>query len=159
MRQSQIRWSIPGKPLSVTGSPSRLQVQDSLVADEWRKMSLLPQVESHWGILSLHRHHQDELFCTGNCMYQWYHKLVNCNLDTQLYTHIHTYIHTYIHVNISTTVHAMTKPFVPFCSVQNGESADVNCLVFWAYCKNGKIWMKRQVYIIRGFSLTLGNFS
>ena len=32
--------------------------------------------------------------------------------------------------NISTTVHATTKSFVPFCSVQNGESNDINCLVF-----------------------------
>ena len=32
--------------------------------------------------------------------------------------------------NISTTVHAMTKSFVPFCSAQDGESTDMNCLVF-----------------------------
>ena len=32
--------------------------------------------------------------------------------------------------NISTTVHAMTKSFVPFCSAQNGESTDINCLMF-----------------------------
>ena len=36
--------------------------------------------------------------------------------------------------------------FVPFCSVQDGESTDINCLVFWAYCENGKILMKHQVY-------------
>ena len=47
---------------------------------------------------------------------------------------------------ISTTVHPMTKLFVPFCSAQDSESADMNCLVFWAHCKNGKILMKRQVY-------------
>ena len=48
--------------------------------------------------------------------------------------------------NISTTIHAMTKSFVPFCSAQDGESTDMNCLVFWAHCKNGKILMKYQVY-------------
>ena len=31
---------------------------------------------------------------------------------------------------ILTTVCAMTKSFVPFCSAQDGESTDVNCLVF-----------------------------
>ena len=32
--------------------------------------------------------------------------------------------------NISPTVHAMTKLFAPFCSAQDGESADMKCLVF-----------------------------
>ena len=32
--------------------------------------------------------------------------------------------------NISTTVHATTKPFTLFCSAQDGESTDMNCLVF-----------------------------
>ena len=32
--------------------------------------------------------------------------------------------------NISTTVHAMTKLFVLFCSAHDSESADMNCLVF-----------------------------
>ena len=32
-----------------------------------------------------------------------------------------------LHKNILTTVHAMTKPFVPFCSAQDSESADINC--------------------------------
>ena len=35
--------------------------------------------------------------------------------------------------NISTTVHAMTKSFIPFCSAQDGEATDMNCLVFWAH--------------------------
>ena len=35
------------------------------------------------------------------------------------------------------TIHAMTKLFVPFCSAQEGQSADMNCLVFWAHCENG----------------------
>ena len=48
--------------------------------------------------------------------------------------------------NISTTVHAMRKSFVPFCSAQDGESIDINCLVFWAHCENGKILTKHQVY-------------
>ena len=48
--------------------------------------------------------------------------------------------------NISTTVHAMTKSFVPFCSAQDGEFADINCLVFWAHWKNGEFWIKHQVY-------------
>ena len=59
--------------------------------------------------------------------------------------------------NISTTVHAMTKLFVPFCSARDGESADMNCLVFLTYCENGKILTKRQVYN-KGFLLVLGNF-
>ena len=36
----------------------------------------------------------------------------------------------------------MAKLFVPFCSTQNGESTDMNCLVFWTHCKNSQIWMK-----------------
>ena len=40
----------------------------------------------------------------------------------------------------------MTKSFVPFCSAQDGESTDMNCLVFLEHCKTGKILMKRQVY-------------
>ena len=60
---------------------------------------------------------------------------------------------------ISTIVHAMTKLFVPFCSAQDDESTDINCLVFWEYCKNGKILMKHKVYIIRRFSQILGIFS
>ena len=44
-----------------------------------------------------------------------------------------------------TTVHAMTKSFVLFCSVKDGESTDINCLVFWAHGKNGKICTKCQV--------------
>ena len=52
--------------------------------------------------------------------------------------------------NISTTVHATTKLFVPFYSAQDGESTDMNCLAFWAHCKNGKILMEPPVYI-RGF--------
>ena len=39
---------------------------------------------------------------------------------------------------ISTNVHAMTKSFVLFCSPQNGESTDMNCLVFGEHCKNAK---------------------
>ena len=31
---------------------------------------------------------------------------------------------------ISTTVHAMTKSFIPFCLAQDSESTDMNCLVF-----------------------------
>ena len=61
------------------------------------------------------------------------------------------------HSDISTTVHAMTKSFVPFCSAQDDESADINCLVFWAYYKNAKILTKRQVYN-KGISSIFGNF-
>ena len=32
-----------------------------------------------------------------------------------------------LHSNISTTIHAMTKSFVPFYSAQDGESTDMNC--------------------------------
>ena len=35
-----------------------------------------------------------------------------------------------LYKNILSTVHAMTKLFVPFCSAQDGESTDINCLVF-----------------------------
>ena len=41
--------------------------------------------------------------------------------------------------NILTTLHAMTKLFVPFCSAQDGEFTDMNCLVLWAHCENGEI--------------------
>ena len=44
------------------------------------------------------------------------------------------------------TMYATAKPSVPFCLAQGGESTDMNCLVFWAHCENGKIWMKHQVY-------------
>ena len=47
---------------------------------------------------------------------------------------------------ILTTVHATTKSFVPFCLPQYVESTDMNCLVFWTHCENGKILTKRQVY-------------
>ena len=60
--------------------------------------------------------------------------------------------------NISTIIHATTKLFVPFCSAQDGESTDMNCLVFWAYCKNGKILMKHQVYN-KGFFTKFEYFS
>ena len=61
-------------------------------------------------------------------------------------------------LNISTTVCAMTKLSVPFCSAQDGESIDINCFVFWAHYKNGKILAKRQVYN-KGILPILGNFS
>ena len=35
-----------------------------------------------------------------------------------------------LYENILTTIHAMTKSFLLFCSAQDGESADMNCLVF-----------------------------
>ena len=54
------------------------------------------------------------------------------------YTHTHTCIHTFHELNISKTAQATTKSFLPYCSAQNDESNDINCLVFWAYCKNGK---------------------
>ena len=50
------------------------------------------------------------------------------------------------YTNILTTVHATTKSFVPFCSAQDGESTDMNCLVFYAHCENGKFLLKHQVY-------------
>ena len=61
--------------------------------------------------------------------------------------------------DISPTIIAMTKLFVLFCSAQDDESADINCLVFRGQCQNGKILMKRQVYIIRGFLPILGVLS
>ena len=60
--------------------------------------------------------------------------------------------------NILTTVHATTKLFVPLCSAQDGESDDMNCLAFWAHCKNGKILMKHQVYN-KGILSILDSFS
>ena len=59
------------------------------------------------------------------------------------------------HKNISTTVSAITKSFLSLCSAQDGESADMNCLVFWAHCENGKILMKRYN---KGILPILGNF-
>ena len=50
------------------------------------------------------------------------------------------------HKNISATVHATTKSFALLSSAQDGESADMNCLVVWAQSKNAQISMKRQVY-------------
>ena len=47
---------------------------------------------------------------------------------------------------ILTAIHTMTKLFVSLCSAQDGESTDINCLLFWAHFKNGKIKIKRQVY-------------
>ena len=32
--------------------------------------------------------------------------------------------------HILTTIHATTKSFIPFCSAQDCESTDMNCLVF-----------------------------
>ena len=62
-------------------------------------------------------------------------------------------------VNILPTIHGMTKLFVPFCSAQDDESTDMNCLVFWAHCKNGKILTKHQVYIYnKGILPILGIF-
>ena len=52
----------------------------------------------------------------------------------------------------------MTKFSLPFCSAQDGESTDMNCLVFWPLCKNGKIWTKHQVYN-KGILPILGTFS
>ena len=48
-------------------------------------------------------------------------------------------------------IHATAKSFVPFCSAQNDESADMNCLVFWVLFKRAKIWLN-VMSIIRGFS-------
>ena len=48
---------------------------------------------------------------------------------------------------ILTTVHAMTKLFVPFCSAQVDESTDVNCECF---AKMAKIGQNGQS-IVRGF--------
>ena len=64
----------------------------------------------------------------------------------------------YKNTNILTTVHAMRQLFIPFCSVQDGEFADMNCLVFWAHCENGKILTKCQVYN-KGISPILDIFS
>ena len=42
------------------------------------------------------------------------------------------------------------QPYMLQCasiySAQDGESTDINCLVFQAHCENGKILMKCQVY-------------
>ena len=58
--------------------------------------------------------------------------------------------------NFLTTIHAMKK-IVPFCLVQDGESTDMNCSVFWEYCENGKILMKCQVYN-KGIFFNFGYF-
>ena len=77
------------------------------------------------------------------------------SLTTHTHTHTHTHSTAY---KYSPTIHAMTKLFVPFCSAQNNESTDMNCLVFWVHCKNGKIWTNHQVYN-KGISPILGSFS
>ena len=51
-----------------------------------------------------------------------------------------------------TAVHAVAKSFAPFSAAYDGESADMNCLVFWVLYKNGKIGVKCQVYNKRIFS-------
>ena len=61
------------------------------------------------------------------------------------------------HTNISTTVHATTKLFLPFFSTQDGDSTDINCLVFWAHCQSGKFLTKHQVYN-KGIFINLGNY-
>ena len=53
----------------------------------------------------------------------WSYPLENIKLITSLIVHNKA-------VNISTTIHATTKSFVPFCSAQDGESTDMNSLVF-----------------------------
>ena len=50
-----------------------------------------------------------------------------------------------IEQNILTTVHAMIKLFVPFCSAQDGESVDMTSLVFWAHCEKHKISTKHHI--------------
>ena len=62
-----------------------------------------------------------------------------------------------LYQNFLTTVHAMTKLFVPFCLAQDGESTDMNCLVVWEYCENSKILMKCQVYN-KGIFFNFGYF-
>ena len=49
--------------------------------------------------------------------------------------------------NISTTI--MTVLFVPFCPAQDGESTDMNCLVFWEDLQ--EITKFNTPSIIRGF--------
>ena len=45
----------------------------------------------------------------------------------------------------------MPKLFILFCSAQDGESTDINCLVFWAHCEMSK-FPQNAKSIIRGFS-------
>ena len=40
----------------------------------------------------------------------------------------------------TTTVHATTKSFIPFCSAQDGESADTNCLVVLSKLRKWQIF-------------------
>ena len=54
-----------------------------------------------------------------------------------------------LYKNISTTVHAMTKSFVSFCSAQD-EFTDMNCLVFWVRCENGKTFACPQNTVLKG---------
>ena len=60
--------------------------------------------------------------------------------------------------NILTTVHAMTKLFVPLSSAQDGESADIELFSILKTSQNGKILMKHQVYN-KGISSSLDSFS
>ena len=61
------------------------------------------------------------------------------------------------HENISTTIQAMVKWFVSFCLAQDGESTDMNCLVFYELCENDKFLTKRQVYN-KGIFVDFGYF-
>ena len=61
---------------------------------------------------------------------------IHCNLDC-IRIKNPAFNSLILHNNISTTVHATTELFVLFFLTQDGESADMNCLVFWAHCENG----------------------
>ena len=75
------------------------------------------------------------------CMYVLYvieSDVTNCVVkclvvELHVFCSRNTYTNSFDPMNkfdrILTTVRAMTKSFVPFCSAQDGESTDVNCLV------------------------------
>ena len=65
-----------------------------------------------------------------------------------------------IEQNNLTTVHAMTKLFVLFCSAQDGESVDMTSLVFWAHCKKHKISTNiKSIIWNKGIITNFGYFS
>ena len=57
-----------------------------------------------------------------------------------------------LYENILTTVHATTKLFAPFFSAQDGESTNVNCLVFLSTLREWQNFNKTSSQQqIRGF--------
>ena len=59
--------------------------------------------------------------------------------------------------NISTTIHAMTKSFLPFRSAQDGKSTGVNCLVLFEHTAKMAKFAETPIYN-KGILLILASF-